>query len=632
MAETLEFQTEVKELLNLMIHSLYSNREIFIRELVSNSADALDKLRFESISKPELAEAAGDFRIDIRLDAENKTLHISDNGIGMNHDDLIENLGTIARSGTRKFMNNLNGEQKHDMNLIGQFGVGFYSVFMAASKVEVLTRKAGEEQAWKWSSEGTGEFSLEESSKEKPGTEIIAYLKDEEENQEFLQDWKIRGIIKKYSEYVTHPIYLHTMEQEYDDKGKEKGDPKPKEEQLNDKPALWRRSKSDVTDEQYQEFFSHLEFNGSKALAWSHNHVEGVQEYHSLLYVPEKAPFGLFNQEQKHGLKLYVRRVFIMDDCKDILPNWLRFARGVIDSEDLPLNVSREILQSNKIIAQIKKHTTKKILDLLVAMAKDEPTKYAGFWKEMGNVLKEGFYMNWEYQDELKSLLRFQSSFGKSADDLTSLEEYVKRMPSDQKEIYFITGESRSAAENSPHVESIRSRGWEILYMIDPIDEWVAQSVTEFDSKSLRNITMGDLGLEKTEEEKKEEEEKTGEYKKVLEKVKEILGDKIGEVRVSSRLKDSPCCLVSKADGISANMEKILKMSNQNFGKNERDLEINPDHPLVLKLNQSLDQQSEAEEWVDVLYNQAVLAEGGDLEKPGEFVKKMNALLVKAIG
>jgi molecular chaperone HtpG len=631
MSEKMEFQTEVKELLHLMIHSLYSNREIFIRELISNGSDALDKLRFESIAKPELVAEDKELRIDVRFDEEQKTVIIEDNGIGMNRDDLIANIGTIARSGTKSFVKNLSGEEKHDMNLIGQFGVGFYSVFMVADKVDVYSKRAGEEQGWHWSSEGAGEFELEECEKSGRGTRIIAHIKQDDENKEFVSEWKLRSIIKKYSEYVTHPIYLHTMQQEYDKDGKPEGDPKPNAEHLNEKPAIWRRAKSDVTDEQYKEFYSHINMGDNEPLQWSHNHVEGVQEYHSLLYVPSKAPFGIYNSEQKHGLKLYVKRVFIMEDCKELLPSWLRFMRGVVDSEDLPLNVSREILQSNKIIDQIKKHVTKKSLEMLQKVADDDSEKYISFFKELGNVLKEGFYMNWEHLDELKSLLRFQSTHDASDSFMTSLKDYVSRMPEDQKDIYFITGETRGAVENSPHLEGLKAKGYEVLFMVDPIDEWVTQSLTEFDGKKLKNITKGDIELEKSEEEKKEEKEKKSEFKALIKAIQKQLDADIKEVRISSRLQDSPSCLVSEESDMSANMERILKMSNQAVTKTKRIMEINPKHPINQYLLKQIDAKAQIDDWVDVLYNQALLAEGSEVAKPGEFVKKMNKLLANSL-
>jgi molecular chaperone HtpG len=625
MTEKMQFQTEVKDLLNLMIHSLYSNREIFLRELISNAADALDKLRFESISNNSLLENDKEFRIDVKFDENASTISISDNGIGMNHDELISNLGTIARSGTKNFVKSLSGEQKHDLNLIGQFGVGFYSVFMIGKSVDVYSRKAGEQDAWKWTSDGEGEFSIASCEKATRGTEIVIHVKDEDDNKSFVSEWKLRSIIKKYSEYVTHPIYLHTLQQAYDKDGKPEGEPTPSQEKINDKPAIWRRSKSDVSAEQYNEFFQHINM-GDEALDWSHNHVEGTQEYFSLIYLPSKAPYNLYNNETKHGLKLYVKRVFIMDDCKELLPQWLRFIKGVVDSEDLPLNVSREILQSNKIIDNIKKHVTKKTLDMLSKLAEEKPTEYHKFWKELGNVLKEGFYMNWEYLEELKALLRFQST-NDNADNLTSLKDYVSRMKEDQKEIYYITGESRFAVENSPHLEALKAKGYEVLFLVDPIDEWVTQSLQEFAEKKLKNITKGDIQIEKSAEEKEEEEKKTSEFEKLSKAIQTQLDAKVKEVRISSRLHDSPCCLVSDESDMGANMERILKMTNQEFQSPKRIMELNPKHQICLHMQKELDEGKNIGEWVDILYSQALLAEGTQLEKPGEFVKKLNQLI-----
>jgi molecular chaperone HtpG len=629
-AEKMEFQTEVKDLLNLMINSLYSHKEIFLRELISNAADAIDKIRFESIANGALLGEDKLFRIAIQADSQQKVLRISDNGIGMNRQDLIDNLGTIARSGTRNFVKSLSGEQKTDMNLIGQFGVGFYSVFMVASKVEVISRKAGESQAWLWTSEGTGEFELSETEKLSRGTDLLIYIKDDEDAQEFLQDWSLRSTILKYSEYITHPIYLITKESPSDTDQSQEA--KTKEEHLNDKPAIWRRSKEEVEESQYQEFYKHVSMGSDTPLAWSHNHVEGTQEYHSLIFIPNKAPFGIFQNDKHHGLKLYVKRVFIMEDCKELLPNWLRFVKGVIDSEDLPLNVSREILQSNKIISGMRKHVTKKVLDLLKSKAETEPTVYHEWFREMGNILKEGFYMNWEHLDELKALLRFQSSNGSSEKDLTSLADYVSRMREDQKDIYYITGENRNAVQNSPHLEVFKDKGYEVLYMVDTVDEWVFQSLSEFDGKKFKNITKGDVELQKSEEEIKEEKSKQGTFKKLCKSIEKELEADIKEVRVSSRLKDSPACLVSDEHGMSANMERIMQMANQEYTKSKRILEINPDHNICkFMLNAAESKSDDLSDWIKVLYNQALLAEGSPIENPGEYVRKVNTLLAKTL-
>lgn len=632
-AEKMEFQTEVKQLLHLMIHSLYSHKEIFLRELISNAADAIDKARFEGLSNPSLLGDDSDFKIKVELDKEANKITISDNGIGMNREDLINHLGTIARSGTKAFMENLTGDSKEDVSLIGQFGVGFYSLFMVASEVEVRTLKAGETQGFTWRSEGAGDFEISENDKTTRGTEIILSLKEDE--KEFVDAWQTRSVITKYSEYVSHPIVL---EYEEETPAKEEGEAaviEQKSEILNDKPALWRRGKSDISTEDYQEFYSHISHDTAKPLVHSHNKVEGTQEYTTLLYVPSKAPHGIFHQDTPNGLKLYVKRVFIMDDCKELLPNYLRFVRGIVDSEDLPLNVSREILQSNKVVENIKKHITKKVLDELKKFAAKNPTEYHEWWSELGNVLKEGFYMNWENLDELKALLRFQSSNGSSEKDLTSLADYVSRMREDQKDIYYISGESRAAVESSPHLEIFKEKGIEVLYMVDPIDEWVTQSLFEFEGKSLKNITKGEIDLgEDSAEEKEKTEEAKGTFKDLLEGVTKHLDSNIKEARLTSRLKDSPCCLVADENDMTANMERIMKMSGQTAPLSKRILEINPEHAISKKLLASFESDPSGANTTDVmdyLYYQALIAEGSELPNPGAYVKLVNKMLGQSL-
>lgn len=620
--EKMEFQTEVRDLLNLMIHSLYSHKEIFLRELVSNAADALDKVRFLSIANPELLGSDSDLKIELKANEETKVLTIEDNGIGMNREDLVANLGTIARSGTKNFLKQMTGESKHDLNLIGQFGVGFYSVFMVASKVEVHTRKAGEEQGYLWTSEGTGEFTLAEMPKASRGTKLTIYIKDEEDCADYCREWQIRSIVRKYSEFVTHPIILLPSDKKDKDDKEEK-----KAERLNEKPALWRQSPKGVEDEHYKDFFSHVSHEGSEALCWSHNHVEGAQEFWSLLYVPSKAPFGIWQNERSHGLKLYVKRVYIMDDCKELLPTWLRFVRGVIDSEDLPLNVSREILQNNKIITSIRKHVVKKVLDSLQQVATDRPDDYRAFWKELGAVLKEGFYMNWDNLDELKSLLRFHST-KTEGEAIVGLKEYVERMPEGQKEIYYLPGESRAAIQNSPHLEVFKSKGFEVLFMTDTIDEWMMQSLTEYEGKKFHDITRGDVELEKTKEEEKSEKEHKKRFGKLCDSLKGLLESSVSEVRVSSRLKDSPCCLVSAADAMGSHMERLMEMTGQgNFQKSKRILEINPSHPICESLLRKAEAGEDLGVWPTALYGQALLAEGSPLPDPGAYVQAVNSLL-----
>jgi len=616
--EKMEFQTEVRELLHLMIHSLYSNKEIFLRELVSNAADALDKLRFLSIANPDLLPASTELRIDISANDETKILTIEDNGIGMNKEDLIQNLGTIARSGTKNFMQSITGDEKRDVNLIGQFGVGFYSAFMVASKVEVHSKKAGEEQGYQWVSEGTGDFSVNELPKEKNGTKINIYLKDDDDCKNFAQEWQIKSIVRKYSEFVTHPIYIHSFD----------NDKKENIERLNEKPALWRQSAKTIEEKQYKEFYELVSHEGGEPLAWSHNHVEGTQEYWSLLYIPSRAPFGVrYASEHSHGLKLYVKRVFIMDDCKELLPTWLRFARGVIDTEDLPLNVSREILQSNKIVANLKKHAIKKILDALQSVANDRKEDYAKFWAEMGAVLKEGFYMNWEFLDELKSLLRFKST--KTGEkELVGLEEYIARMPESQKEIYYIIGESLPAVQGSPHLEACKAKGYEVLLLTDAVDEFMMQSLKEFKDKKFHDTALGDLEFEKSKEEEDAENESKKNYEKLCETLQKVLIEEVSEVRVTSRLKDSPCMLVRAAGGVGAHMEKIMSLQGMEVPKTKRILEINPDHEICKNLLKKVQDGEDLGSYPAVLYGQALLAEGSVLPDPAAFVSAMNKVLL----
>ena len=624
-----EFQTEVRELLNLMIHSLYSNQEIFLRELVSNSADALDKVRFEGITNPQLMGEDTDLRIDLKVDEEARIITVSDNGIGMNEDDLMQSLGTIASSGTRRFLSSLSGDSKKDMSLIGQFGVGFYSVFMVAENVEVLTRKAGEDQAWLWSSTGDGEFLLSEAEKENRGTVVTIHLKDDEDISGFASEWKVREIIHKYSEFIVHPIWLTTLPKP--EKG-EDGELKPAEEKaaerLNEKTAIWRRSAKEVTEENHKEFYQQIsnDFSG-EPLTLTHQHVEGMQEFWSLVYVPSKAPFGLFNQDRGHSLKLYVKRIFIMDNCEDLLPSWLRFVSGVVDSEDLPLNVSREILQNNRIIAGIKKHVVKKTLDILQKMADDKPEDYVTFWKEMGVVLKEGFYMNYEWLDELKSLLRFHST-SSGTTDIISLKEYVSGMRDGQDVIYYITGENLKTMETSPLLETFRAKGFEVLFMADHVDEFMMSGLHEFDGKQFKDISRGDVELEKTEEEEKVEKEQQESYGKLCDALQNSLAETVESVRVTSRLQDSPCVLVNKEDAMSAHMERLMKqMGQDNMPVSKRILEINPEHAICKMLQAQSEAGEELGDWPTVLLGQALLSEGSPLPDANAYVQAVNKLL-----
>jgi len=617
--QTHEFQAEVKQLLHLMIHALYSHKEIFLRELVSNASDAIDKARFESLTQIDLLGEDQNFKIKITVDKDAKILRLEDNGVGMSREELIQNIGTIANSGTKKFLQQLQDDKKKDFSLIGQFGVGFYSVFMVADKVVLTTKRLGsEEPAIRWESTGDGSYTLEEVEKTGRGTAIELHLKEDE--KEFCEDWKVRQIVRKYSEYIPHPIAML--------------DKDGKEEILNDKPPLWRRAKSEITPEQYTEFYKHLSFDQEEPLAHSHNQVEGGLEYSSLLYVPGKAPFDLFQPEKNNGLSLYVRRVFIMNDCKDLLPPYLRFIKGIVDSEDLPLNVSREILQKNSVIQKINKATTKKVLNLLETMAQETPEKYAQFWKEFGAVMKEGFHMNFENLDELKRLIRFESS-QTQAGSVTSLGEYIGRMKTDQKDIYFISGESREAVEKSPHMEVFKKKDLEVLFLIDPIDEWVTQSLTEFDGKKLVNVSKGDLDLgELGKEEKKQQKEAEGKYKKFMGHFEKAMEESLKEVRVTTRLADSPCVLVAGEHDMGANLERILKMANQKVTAQKRILEINPDHPIIQRLQGIWEANAEdpkLPDWYRVLVDQALLAEGSEVKDPAGYVSRVNRFLIEVL-
>ncbi len=629
-AQKHEFQTEVRELLHLMIHSLYSNKEIFLRELVSNSADALDKIRFEGITNPELLGDDGDLRIDLHVDEEARTIVIKDNGIGMNKQDLMESLGTIASSGTRSFLENLSGDSKNDMNLIGQFGVGFYSVFMVSENVEVLTRKAGEDQGWLWTSEGQGEFMLSEADKAQRGTTITIHLKDEEDTRAFASEWKVKEIIRKYSEFIVHPIWLEvTAKPAPVEEGKEPEAAEVKApERLNDKNALWRRNPKDVSEENHKEFYQQISSDyAGEPLTHSHTHLEGLQEFWSLVYIPSKAPFGLYQQERAHGLKLYVKRVFIMDDCKDLVPNWLRFVSGVVDSEDLPLNVSREILQDNRTMASIRKHVVKKTLDALQKLADNKPDQYAIFWKEMGMVLKEGFYMNFEWLDELKSLLRFHSTTS-GTDALISLKDYVGGMLEDQKDIYYISGENLKTLETSPLLESFRAKGYEVILMADHVDEFMMSGLTEYEGKQFKDISRGDVSLDKTEDEEKVEKEQQETFQKLCETLQSSLAETVETVRVTTRLKNSPCVLVNMENAMNAHMERLMKqMGQDNMPVSKRILEINPEHPICKSLQEKVDSGEDLGQWPTVLLGQALLAEGSPLPDANAYVQALNQLL-----
>lgn len=622
--ETRGFQSEVKQLLQLMIHSLYSNKEIFLRELISNASDAADKLRFKALSAPELYEGNGDLKVRISFDADKGTLTISDNGIGMTREQAIEHLGTIAKSGTKEFLSSLGSEQAKDSQLIGQFGVGFYSAFVVADKVTVKTRAAGvsAEQGVLWESAGEGEFSVADIEKKERGTEITLHLREDE--KEFLNEWRLREIIGKYSDHIGLPVEILTKE--YDEEGKETG---VKWEKINKAQALWTRSKSEISDEEYKEFYKHLSHDFADPMLWAHNKVEGNQEYTSLLYLPAKAPWDLFNREQKHGLKLYVQRVFIMDDAEQFMPNYLRFIKGLIDSNDLPLNVSREILQDNKVTAALRKALTKRALGMLEKLAKDEDkTKYQQFWQEFGLVLKEGPAEDPTNKEEIAKLLRFASTHNESSEQTVSLTDYVARMKEGQKAIYYITADSYMAAKNSPHLEIFNKKSIEVLLLSDRIDEWMLSYLTEFDGKPLQTITKSDLDLgdlaDKEEEDKQKEEAQ--EFASFIERVKTLLGERVKDVRLTHRLSETPAIVSTDSDQMTTQMAKLFAAAGQKMPEVKYTFELNPEHRLVKKVADIADEQQFAE-WIELLFDQALLAERGTLENPAAFIKRINQLL-----
>ena len=621
--ETRGFQSEVKQLLQLMIHSLYSNKEIFLRELISNASDAADKLRFKALSNPALYEGDGELRVRVSFDADKGTLTISDNGIGMTREQVIDHLGTIAKSGTKEFLTALGQDQAKDSQLIGQFGVGFYSAFIVADKVTVKTRAAGEatDKGVLWESAGEGEYSVADIEKKSRGTDVILHLREDE--KEFLNEWRLRDIIGKYSDHIGLPVEMLTKE--YDDEGKEIGE---KWEKINKSDALWTRSKNDISDEEYNEFYKHLSHDFADPLLWAHNKVEGNQEYTSLLYVPSKAPWDLFNREHKHGLKLYVQRVFIMDDAEQFMPNYLRFMRGLIDSNDLPLNVSREILQDNKTTAALRKALTKRSLQMLEKLAKEDADKYQQFWKEFGLVLKEGPAEDFGNKETIAKLLRFASTHNDSSEQTVSLEDYVARMKEGQKAIYYITADSYVAAKNSPHLELFNKKGIEVLLLSDRIDEWMLSYLTEFDGKSLQTITKADLDLgdlaDKEENEAQKEQDKA--FDSFIERVKNLLGERVKEVRLTHRLTDTPAVVSTGNDQMTTQMAKLFAAAGQPVPEVKYTFELNPEHHLVKKVADTAD-EAEFADWVELLLEQAMLAERGSLENPAAFIKRINKLL-----
>ncbi|MBR9729225.1 molecular chaperone HtpG [Shewanella intestini] len=632
--ETHGFQTEVKQLLHLMIHSLYSNKEIFLRELVSNAADAADKLRYLALSDDSLYEGDGELRVRISADKDKGTVTISDNGIGMSREGVIEHLGTIAKSGTKEFFNNLSGEESKDSQLIGQFGVGFYSAFIVAKKVTVRTRAAGADvsQGVLWESEGEGSFEVDTITKNERGTEITLHLRDEE--TEFADDFRLRSIITKYSDHISVPVEMFeegTPESEGPD-----GEKVPATEGawkgMNKATALWTRSKSEISDEEYQEFYKHISHDYSDALKWSHNHVEGKQEYTSLLYIPAKAPFDMWNRDSKHGLKLFVQRVFVMDDAEQFMPTYLRFVKGLIDSNDLPLNVSREILQDNQVTKNLRQGMTKRVLGMLEKMAKNDPEQYQVFWAEFGQVLKEGPAEDFANKEKIAGLLRFASTNDNTAATTVSLEDYIERMQEGQDKIYYIVADSHEAAVNSPHLELLRKKGIEVLLMSERIDEWLINHLTEFKDKKLHSVTRGDLELGELEDaaDKEAQEKVAEEAKPLVERVKAALADQVSDVKVTSRLTDTPACVVAGEGEMSTQMIKLMQAAGQPVPESKPTFEINPSHPLVERLSDEPDEQLFAD-WANLLLQQAQLSEKGSLADPSAFIKLMNQMLLAGL-
>ncbi len=625
MKETMGFQTEVKQLLHLMIHSLYSNKEIFLRELVSNASDACDKLRFEAINNAGLFENDSELKIRVSFDKEARTVTIEDNGIGLSREDAIEHLGTIAKSGTKEFFGKLSGDQQKDAALIGQFGVGFYSAFIVADKVTVRSRKAGlpAEQGVEWESKGDGEFSVEALEKADRGTQIILHLKSDEE--ELLSGWKLKSILTKYSDHISLPIQM--LKEEWDE---EAGGMKAtgEWENVNKANALWARSKADITPEQYNEFYKTISFDFADPLAYTHNRVEGGRsEYTSLLYVPAKAPYDLWDRNQQKGIKLYVKRVFIMDDAEQLMPPYMRFVKGVIDSADLPLNVSREILQESRDVKAIREGSVKKVLGLLEDMAANEAEKYASFWSEFGQVLKEGMGDDPANKERIAKLLRFASTQSEGEAQTVSLAEYVARMKEGQEKIYYVTADTYAAAKFSPHLEVFKKKGVEVLLLSDRVDEWMLSYLQDFEGKELQSCAKGglDLGALEDENDKETKKKVEDEFKDVLKKVEDLLKDRIKEARVTLRLTDSPACIVADEMGMSEHLKRMLKQAGQNAPESKPVLELNPDHPFIQRLKI---ETSHFDEWVNVLFDQAVLAEGGQLDDPAGFVRRLNMLLL----
>ena len=625
--ETLGFQTEAKKLLHLMIHSLYSNREIFLRELISNASDAIDKHRFAAVADANLSQGVGEYQIQVAVDTEAKTVAISDNGIGMTRDEVIEHLGTIAKSGTAAFLEQLSGDDKKDSQLIGQFGVGFYSSFIVADRVEVTTRKAGTTEATHWESEGEAEFSIAPAEREQSGTTVVLHLK--EDAREFADDWRVRSVIKKYSDHISVPVMMVAAPTpSEDDDSQEEHVEELTWEAVNEAKALWTRSRSDISDEEYKAFYSHIAHDFDEPMTWSHNRVEGKLEYTSLLYLPSKPPFDLWNREASRGLKLYVQRTFIMDDAEQFLPLYLRFVKGVLDSSDLPLNVSREILQQNANVESMKSALSKRVLDMLQKMANKDSAQYQRFWDAFGQVLKEGPAEDYANREKIAKLLRFSTSHSNAPEQTVALADYIERMPEGQEAIWYVAGETHNTAKNSPHLEVFRKKGIEVLLLSDRVDEWLMSHLMDFDGKSFRDVARGDLDLDADNEEEKEAlEEAKKSCESLVERMKEALGEQVADVRPTVRLTDSPACLVVGEHEMGAQMRRILEAAGQPVPDTQPTLEINPSHPLIERLDAESD-EDRFNDLAHILMDQATLAEGSTLEDPAAYVSRLNKLLL----
>ncbi len=621
--ETRGFETEVNQLLDLMIHSLYSNKDIFLRELISNASDACDRLRFLALSDASLYEEDIELRIRVSYDKDARTITVTDNGIGMTRDEVIDNIGTIAKSGTRAFLDSITGDARKDAKLIGQFGVGFYSSFIVADEVTLRTRKAGEpaDAGVEWVSQGKGDYRIASTEKAERGTEITLRLRDGED--EFLNDWKLRSIITSYSDHIDFPVVMDKTV-EPDEEG---GEAKIEEETVNQASALWARPRHEIKDDEYREFYKHVAHDFEDPLDWSHNHVEGTNEYTSLLYIPARAPFDLYDRESRHGIKLYVQRVFIMEDAEKLMPRYLRFVRGIIDSNSLPLNISREMLQGSKVIDSIRSGSVKKVLGMLEKLVKNDPDKYQKFWDEFGKVLKEGPAEDFANREKIAALLRFASTHNKDATQNVSLDEYVGRMVDGQDKIYYIAADSHNAAKNSPHLEIFRKKGIEVLLLSDRVDEWLTAHLMEYEGKKLQSVAKGELDFDKDEAAEKALEEKAKASEKLIKRMKDALADRVEDVRVSNRLTDSPACIVLSEHDMAMHMQRILKEAGHDLPSSKPVLEINPDHPIVKKLDKEKSKKKFAD-WSSILFDQALLAEGGQLEDPAGFVAKLNDMLV----